>query len=531
MSDAIIFNYPYNLFLMERLEFVLLAQDDLEAKIMRLVEYEMIKKKEKWQAKVTEAIDAKKAAPEEPSEYWCQLSHAQIIGKLYKFDTTKVGAKHPLSISKATIRKALNNIIEKGWLLTRTAPDDEFGAPQYTLNRQTIQAAMNLLPKDPFSLFYLDKTPLRIFKGGDQNNSGAPSEFLGGGDQNNSGGDLKIFEDLKDSSKDSFKDGNKESSYLPTGEQPSFPLATATAAAVSLTQLKNLSPEDLAILKAEIDALLITQPGDTQDSQHSEKMVAAPVGQNDQKEQNIGKEVEVVEEQRALERPGVDAPRTAATVVQLIEYLRGSRYTTLRERSNELRKAGVLLSQKDVPDISIAEIEEAWLHGSDDYWRSKHGGDDLHVHDLVNKDSNGKLRIQAFLEHKRAQDRRQRPTQSLKDDQRAVFSAPPTQPPVVKQSTLSEEQAQAIVEQIAVDAAEHGYKELHGELHQQASGWMVQVSWRSPAWKKGLNLEITSAQEWRKEFKDWHDILQMREKRRQQAAGVPVGANQKGQED
>lgn len=31
----------------------------------------------------------------------------------------------------------------------------------------------------------------------------------------------------------------------------------------------------------------------------------------------------------------------------------------------------------------------------------------LHVHDLVNKDSNGKLRVQAFLEHKRAQDRQQ----------------------------------------------------------------------------------------------------------------------------
>ncbi|GCF10886.1 hypothetical protein [Dictyobacter arantiisoli] len=524
MSDAIIFNYPYNLFLMERLEFVLITQDDLEAKIMRLVEYEMIKKKEKWQAEVTNAIEAKIAPSEEPKEYWCQLSHAQIIGKLYKFDAAKVGGKHPLSISKATIRKALNNIVEKGWLLTRTAPDDEFGAPQYTLNRQAIQTAMNELPKDPFSLFYLEKTPLKIFEGGGQNNSGAPSKILRGGGQNNSGAPLKIFEDLKDSNKDSLKDKDKESSsYAAPKKQTSEPPLSTTAAAAILTisQLKNLAPEELARLKAEIDTLMGVQQQEATDveSQPSPalKEMAAELqnGQEDQLEHNVDEEVEVevevVEEQpQKPERPGADAPRTAEMVVQLIEYLRGTPYAP-RERMLELRKAALLLSQKDVPDVSLAAIEEAWLHGSDDYWRERHGGDDLHVHDLVNRDSKGILRLQAFLEHKRAQDRRQPVSLSSRRSQREV-ATPQSEP--TPQATLSEEQAQAIVAQIAQDAAAHGY-DLHGVAKQEGAGWKVQGKWRSVAWKDEMDLEIYSERQWMREFKEWQEVIEIGTARRQ----------------
>src|SRR5438477_7651362 len=50
MNETTLFDYPYRLFLMERLEFVLLCQDELEAKVLRIVEYEMLKAKEVWQA-------------------------------------------------------------------------------------------------------------------------------------------------------------------------------------------------------------------------------------------------------------------------------------------------------------------------------------------------------------------------------------------------------------------------------------------------------------------------------------------------
>ena len=179
MSEATIFRYPFGLFLMERVEFVILCQDELEAKIMRIVEYEMIRIKETWQGKVAKAVEAKEPRPPEP-EYWVRLSHAQIIAKFYKFDSSKVGAKHSLSISKATLRKAINSLVEKGFLLSRSMPGDEFGAPQYMLNCQVIQKAMDNLTQDPFSYFYLgaavgdsvSSTPL-------QNLEVPPSNFEG----------------------------------------------------------------------------------------------------------------------------------------------------------------------------------------------------------------------------------------------------------------------------------------------------------------------------------------------------------------
>src|SRR5258708_18168230 len=90
MSEASIFEYPYNVFLKERLEFVVICQDHLEASIMRIVEYEMIKRKEAWQDKVTLAAEAKKAPPKAPKEYWARLSQGQIIAMLYLYDSAKL---------------------------------------------------------------------------------------------------------------------------------------------------------------------------------------------------------------------------------------------------------------------------------------------------------------------------------------------------------------------------------------------------------------------------------------------------------
>lgn len=153
MNEAVLFDYPYSLFLMERLEFVLLCQDELEAKILRVVEYEMLKAMDARSTAATASCQERRIPPREPSTLWVQLSHAQFLSRLYKYDTGKVGARQPLSMSKGTLRKAINSLLAKQLLFVRARPGDEFGAPEYTLNCPLIQEKLNALPADPFHVF------------------------------------------------------------------------------------------------------------------------------------------------------------------------------------------------------------------------------------------------------------------------------------------------------------------------------------------------------------------------------------------
>jgi hypothetical protein len=231
----------------------------------------------------------------------------------------------------------------------------------------------------------------------------------------------------------------------------------------------------------------------------SEKMVS-----NEEMTQDIALE------SIALEKPAPDAPRRAETVIALVEFLRDQRYTP-QERPRELRAAYRLLTLQ--PELSLTEIEEAWLHGSDDYWRDTHGGDDVHVHDLFSQDSHGKYRVLAFLAHKRAQERRASQQtlaySSCYSRGRTGVPAPSQRPPSPPkpQPSLSEEQANGLVERIAQQANEHGYT-LSGTPEQQGEEWTVRVVWSSPYWRKSLNLVICSVEQWNKEFAEWHETVQ-----------------------
>src|SRR5690348_10732407 len=147
--DAIM-NYPYGTFLMERLDLVLLRDDALQARIMRVIEHEMVKLKEKWQDEVVKATEAKLTPPPEPEHYWVTMSQGQFIAYLYKFDTAKAKDKNN-TLCKGTLRKALNALTKDLYLLTRAQPGKEFQSTQYTLNTQLVEHHMwERLPKEPW---------------------------------------------------------------------------------------------------------------------------------------------------------------------------------------------------------------------------------------------------------------------------------------------------------------------------------------------------------------------------------------------
>ena len=154
---------------MVRPEFVLLRNDDIEARLMRIIEGWMEHQKAAWQAEYMAAVNAKRTPPPEPEEYWVTISQSQFIAQLYMFDTANLirtiprdenGKKNgPITydkenrISKGTLRAHLNALITDTVILVRPQPGHEFESAQYTLNRPLIQELEDKLPKNYLAIF------------------------------------------------------------------------------------------------------------------------------------------------------------------------------------------------------------------------------------------------------------------------------------------------------------------------------------------------------------------------------------------
>jgi hypothetical protein len=149
-TDAIM-NYPYGQFLMIRLDFVLLRDDELQARILRIIESKMLEQKKQWQDEVVKAIENKETPPPEPEHYWVSLSYAQFIARLYKFNTAKSPEGKHNTIGKGTLRKAIQALIEDHYLLIQPQPGNEFDSAQYTINTSLVEKHMwERLPKEPW---------------------------------------------------------------------------------------------------------------------------------------------------------------------------------------------------------------------------------------------------------------------------------------------------------------------------------------------------------------------------------------------
>lgn len=151
MNEDDILDYPYNNYLKVRLELVLLRDDELQAKIMRIVEAWMVHQRKQWHLEVAQAAADNKPEPSEPEHYWVTISRSQFIAQLYMFDSARAIEGKKNTISKGTLRKALNALIDDKYLITRAQPGNEFGSTQYTINRPLVQSHMSKLPKNPWS--------------------------------------------------------------------------------------------------------------------------------------------------------------------------------------------------------------------------------------------------------------------------------------------------------------------------------------------------------------------------------------------
>lgn len=259
MSEATIFECPYNLFLKQRLEFVVICDDHLAANVMRIFEREMIKLKETWQVRVEKALESKKTPPPEPKSYWVRLSQAQIIARLYMYDSAKIKKpdsddpasdewaeyhrKKALSISKGTLRKAIDLLIGKGFLIERSKPGEEFGAPIYTLHKVNVQKALKALPSNPFTIFHYLGGVENFEPGGDIQNLNLPPTNFEPGEMQNlevppteiGSGDIQNLEVNIDSSIDLLEDIEIDNEIEDTGNVAHRELPTPAPSSLETT--------------------------------------------------------------------------------------------------------------------------------------------------------------------------------------------------------------------------------------------------------------------------------------------------------
>ncbi|GER89658.1 hypothetical protein KDW_38200 [Dictyobacter vulcani] len=211
--------------------------------------------------------------------------------------------------------------------------------------------------------------------------------------------------------------------------------------------------------------------------------------------------------QHAINAPDMDASETITIIIQMVEHLRGQSFQEL-ERHQQARAAAVIMKLR--PALSLKDIEKAWLHGSDEYWKKNHDPLGMKITDLAHHNSHGKRRIIAALEHKRHQEliRKQvsRPTlpPRLEVSGQHITSTSMSQQANPK-SIMTEQEAIQLAAQVKQDGQKHEYQ-LQARSSWAQDRWLVEVQIDQHIFT------IHSQAEWSKKLAEIHEILQLKKK-------------------
>lgn len=133
-----ILSYPYNAFLMVRLEFVQILQDDLQSKLLRIIEAHIETQR---MVLYREAVNRQKGNSIQPisipKDIYVPISYKLFMNDLFDLVT-----------SENTIKKALNQMINCRIIFRKEAPKKRYAAPEYSINTTVLQILLNVL-KNP----------------------------------------------------------------------------------------------------------------------------------------------------------------------------------------------------------------------------------------------------------------------------------------------------------------------------------------------------------------------------------------------
>jgi hypothetical protein len=132
--------FPYDLFLMLRLEFLAITRDELEAKILRIIEKAINDDWERIYRENSEKTPKGKEVPM-PDEVWVRIPYRYFMDRL--FGTVQ---------SESTLKEAMKSLVREKKLVLRRETPGRYDAPEYTLNKNLLERFFSMLPPNPRKL-------------------------------------------------------------------------------------------------------------------------------------------------------------------------------------------------------------------------------------------------------------------------------------------------------------------------------------------------------------------------------------------
>jgi hypothetical protein len=123
-------------FLQVRADFLSICDgDEAAAKLLRILEAWTDFKRAEWYRAALACTAKKQPKPE--MNLWVSMSNRQFVAETFQ------------TMSENTVRKALTFLISKGYVQRRANPHDPYGTPQYLLEIEGLQQALNAYTPDP----------------------------------------------------------------------------------------------------------------------------------------------------------------------------------------------------------------------------------------------------------------------------------------------------------------------------------------------------------------------------------------------
>lgn len=128
-------SFPHNAFLMLRLEYVQILQDDLQAKLLRIIESHIETQR---QVIYRDEMNKQKGDPKHPikvpKDIFVPISYKLFMNDLFDLVT-----------SENTIKKSLNQMIEYKIIFRKEPPKKRYAPPEYSINTDALQILLDAL--------------------------------------------------------------------------------------------------------------------------------------------------------------------------------------------------------------------------------------------------------------------------------------------------------------------------------------------------------------------------------------------------
>lgn len=348
---SVLLTFPFGSFLMLRLEYVLLTDNELEAKILRLIEKRMDdERRRRYQSQMNKLLPGTKESRtvlDIPKNVWVPISHALFLYDLYG-----------LVQSENTLKRALSSLLKKELILVRKG-QGHYASTEYQLNLEKIA-----------------------------------QEFAAMSEQGRA-----RYQPVTPSSADTLEAAPVEQAVTLSDHQVEVPSSATRGSRADPLRVSATDPKRR--YREKTDSRKATGEDGLFESQAAPAHVHTDSSSG---EANLGT---LSEEERKMSAslppscPAPEPPLDAEAIVRLIEDKRGIPYDSV-SRSRQLTAAQRLLTLS-LP-LTVDILERVYDECCDPWWQQHFGA--LHVTHLVEREkSHGELRILRLL--KRVQAKKQ----------------------------------------------------------------------------------------------------------------------------